>query len=193
MIFSGIKHKFTKKLNTTMLRNYSNSNEINKKEILSAVNFIIFIVILYSDKYSSHKLKKFKFNLTKSIDCYYKNCWFPLTPLKGENYRLIYITEQYICPILSLACIKSNWSPKILYNLLPVPFCIWINPYEVFSSLGENSRLFLIYHPNSTEIWTKPQPANVNKIIVTNHFLSNCFLLDPRLSIDIELLAKYCT
>ena len=99
-----------------------------KLEILSVANFVTHLLRLTKCT-SERRLKKFRNKLVKILQERYEHYWFPQSPLRGSNFRVLRITNK-MDPILEKAGVLAGINKEFLEYYLP-PLTIWVDPLSV--------------------------------------------------------------
>lgn len=98
---------------------------------------------------SSEKIDEFVSCLTTTIKNYYLDHWFPDQPNKGNGYRCIRIVSNKVDPLLSKAGRCCGLSDKILLQMFPAEFTMWIDPDEVSYRIGDEGSIGVVFNSDS--------------------------------------------
>jgi len=109
-----------------------------KNEILAAVNFIT--KLMSHSSFTLDQENLFRSSLLSLMESKFSSHWDPTDPLKGNAYRSILLTENYLDPIIVMSS-KLAGIVEIDRKKLPSELVIWIDPNEVTYRLGDNGSI----------------------------------------------------
>ncbi|XP_068098340.1 protein BTG4-like [Hyperolius riggenbachi] len=117
-----------------------------REELIAAVEFIKAMANRLH-RLDSAVMENFGDKLTEILCEKFMGHWYPQQPVRGNAYRCIRSAEEYQDESLVLACALCGLYYEELS--LPVPFTVWIDPYEVSCQIGDNNypQTVAAFHP----------------------------------------------
>ncbi|RXG52515.1 Protein BTG1 [Armadillidium vulgare] len=134
-----------------------------KKEVLSAVNFLVDLLRSSTNtSLSEEQLLKFRKHAYECLWQHYQNHWFPESPQKGSGYRCIRINGK-MDPLIARAGELVGLAAGALRALFPSELTMWVDPSEVAYRIGENGSICNLYVQMCSNTSSK-SPAEVKRI-----------------------------
>lgn len=115
-----------------------------KKEVLSAVEFLVDLIRINSTELSDDQLIKFRRHAYECLWQHYQDHWFPESPMKGSGYRCIRINGK-MDPLIARAGELVGLAASSLRALFPSELTMWVDPSEVAYRIGENGSICNLY------------------------------------------------
>ena len=138
-----------------------------KLELMSAANFLVYLVRLAKRNVPDSQLQKFNECLIKVLRRRYRDYWFPEMPYKGSGFRCLRINCK-MDPLVGQAGEACGLSSKFLHQIFPSELVLWIDPLEVSYRIGENGRICVLYEHQEgvTDPW---RPIHLNNNTTSNN------------------------
>lgn len=125
-------------------------------EILSASNFLTYLVNLGRANLTESQLEQFHQAILDVLRRRYVDHWFPDKPHKGSGYRCIRINGK-LDPVVEQAAVHCGLSAVVIKTTFPPELTIWVDPSEVSYRIGENGSICVLLDRSHSEPWKPTQ------------------------------------